>query len=219
MTKQIPTDIEIIGTEFRKSIAWTAVGSSVGSLLAGPVGGISGGLTQGNRQNFQYIIKFNDGSQKVFKCKDKNIEFELIVWGWRIANQKSETDYVDFGLNFSTLKRGMIISSEVLDQFLQLEGKSFKELWKTIFLEKELKELLKAEIERYFKEKRNSLVTVEYTAKQFKILNPESTFSSVFIILVTLSFAIFGGYLFWCAFFNPQKPAVESPAPSTSQSN
>jgi hypothetical protein len=48
--KKIPVEIEIIGTNYRKSIGWSAVSYAVGSLLAGPVGGIIGVITQGNKK-------------------------------------------------------------------------------------------------------------------------------------------------------------------------
>jgi hypothetical protein len=169
--KRIPVKIEIAGTEFRKSIGWTTVGYTVGSLLAGPMGGIIGGLTQGNGQNVKLTICFEDGSEKPIVCKDKNLQFELFVWTWRIENSKSEQDYVDFGLDFTSLERGKVVKTDRIGDVLNFdpENKSLKELWGGTRLYIALHKLFKSEIERYFWEQRKERIVLENDTGGLKI--------------------------------------------------
>jgi hypothetical protein len=169
--KRIPVKIEIAGTEFKKSIGWTTVGYTVGSLLAGPVGGIIGGLTQGNGQNVKCTVHFEDGSEKTITCKDKDLKFEIFVWAWRIEHRKSEQDYVDFGLDFTSLKRGKVVKTDRIGDVLNFDsgGKSLKELWGDLRLEMALHKLFKLEIERYFWEQRKERVLLQTDTGGLKI--------------------------------------------------
>ncbi|GBF54631.1 hypothetical protein N0824_02499 [Microcystis sp. 0824] len=168
---RIPVKIEIAGAEFRKNIGWTTVGYTMGSLLAGPIGGVIGGLTQGNGQNVKCTVYFEDGSEKTITCKDKNLQFELFVWTWRIEHCKSEQDYVDFGLDFNTLERGKIVKTDRVGEVLNFdpENKSLKELWGGMHLYLALHKLFKLEIERYFWEQRKERVLLETDTGGLKI--------------------------------------------------
>ena len=168
----IPVEIEVVDSQFNKSMGWSAAGLAAGALIAGPVGAIIGLATQGNGQKFHYIIKFSDGTQQVVVCDEKKLQLDLIIWSWRINEKKTEKDYVTFGVDFSKLERDMIIPKSVIDKKLGLGEKQaggFGEAWQMIELEQKLIKFLKSEIQRYFNEQKNDVVILEETAKGLKI--------------------------------------------------
>jgi hypothetical protein len=189
---RIPVKIEIIGSELKKSIVWTATGTAIGSLLAGPIGAVIGGLTQGNGQKVSLKIVFEDRSEKIIECDGQKLKYELFVWAWRIQNIKSERDYVDFGLDFTTLQRNQIVSTKRVGEALNFdpEGKSLKELWGNVRLEMELHKLFKREIERYFWEERKERILLENDTRGLKIppkfdLITICTFGFIFLVMAT----------------------------------
>ena len=103
MSQVIPVKLEVMGSTFNKSVGWTAVGTIAGTVIAGPLGAVIGLATQGNSQKFAYTIFFSNRTQKIYTCESKDLDFELSIWTWRINNQKSEQDYVTFGLGFANL--------------------------------------------------------------------------------------------------------------------
>ena len=210
----IPVEVEIIGSGTKKSITWTAVGYTVGSLLAGPVGGIIGAISQGNEQKYTLRIKFDDNSQKLIDCDKNKANLELILWAWRIQNKKSESDYVTFGVDFDSLKRGNIISNAWLNNYLGLhkdknspeshENKQFGELWQTLRLELSLTKFYQGELRRYFLEQRKESILVEHGRPGFKI--PPRHNWTFTIVLLTI-FTVFFGYV---AYINVTKPPQQS---------
>jgi hypothetical protein len=201
----IPVEVEIIGSGTRKSIAWTAVGYTVGSLLAGPVGGVIGAISQGNEQKYTLLIKFDDDSQKLIDCDKNKANLELILWAWRIQNKKSERDYVTFGVDFDSLKRGNIVSNAWLENYLGLhESKQLGELWQTLRLELGLTKFYQGELRRYFLEQRKESILVDFTGRGFKI--PPKHNWTFAIVLLTI-FTVFFGYV---AYINVTKPPQQS---------
>jgi hypothetical protein len=211
---KIPVEVEIIGSGTRKSITWTAVGYTVGSLLAGPVGGVIGAISQGNEQKYTLRIKFDDNSQKLIDCDKNKANLELILWAWRIQNKKSESDYVTFGVDFDSLKRGNIISNAWLDNYLGLhkdknspelpENKQLGELWQTLQLELKLTKFYQGELRRYFLEQRKESILVEHGRRGFKI-PPKHNWT--FTIVLLSIFAVFFGYV---GYINVTKPPQQS---------
>lgn len=186
----IPVEIEVVGSQFNKSMGWSAAGVVAGALIAGPVGAIIGLATQGNEQKFHYIIKFSDGTQQVVVCNREKLQLDLIIWSWRINEKKTEKDYVTFGIDFSRLERDMIIPKSIIDRKLGLGEKQAGEsgeVCQMVQLERKLIKFLKSEIQRYFNEQKNDVVTLDETAKGLKIPSKASdTFYGIFGLVVLI---------------------------------
>lgn len=196
MSNVVPIEIEVVGSQFKKSVGWTTAGAATGALVAGPVGAVIGLATQGNNQEFHYIIKFSDGTQKAFTVAGKSLQLDLTIWSWRINNKKTESDYVTFGMDFSTLRRDMVITASEIKKWIGTPNgpaKNLGEAWQMVKLEQKLMKFLKSEIQRYFKEQRNDVVLLEETPSGgFKIPSKSSDAVSVVLGLVVLV-AMFGG--------------------------
>lgn len=209
-SKVIPVEIEVVGSQFKKSVRWSTAGVAVGSLIAGPVGAIIGLATQGNGQKFHYIVYFSDGTQQVVVCDGNKLQLDLLVWSWRINNKKAEKDYVTFGMDFSKLQRDMLLSASEIKKILGLTNKqtsSFGEAWQMVKLEQQLTKFLKLEIQRYFKEQRNDVVMLEETmGGGLKIPSQMSEVVYGIIGLVVL-IGMFGGCV---ANMTSPKPVSES---------
>jgi len=193
---RIPVEVEIFGSESRKSVAWTAAGYTVGALMAGPMGGLLGAITQGNEEYVVYIVKFSDETEKTFTVHKKKIPIEIFVWMWRIKDRVSENDYITFGIDFSRLKFESLVSWKEVNNLLALDDrkKNSEDAWDNLWLEVGLKKILEKEIERYFKEKKKAEITVVTRSKGIWI--PKKPSFSVFladniIILLALVFFTF----------------------------
>lgn len=224
--KVIPVEIEVVGSQFKKSVGWTAAGVAAGALIAGPIGAMIGLATQGNGQKFHYIIKFSDETQKVVMCDANKLQLDLILWSWRINNKKTEKDYVTFGMGFSKLQRGMLIQASEIKRLLGLADKhtsSFGEAWQMAELEQQLTKFLKSEIQRYFQEQRNDFVWLEETTGGgFKIPSKTSKSEVVNgIIGLVVLIGIFGGCVANITSTSPvseSRPEVNSGSPEYTRS-
>lgn len=156
MSKVIPIEIEALGFKLKNGVSGNT------NDLANTTSIVS----QGNEQNLNYIVKFSDGTQKVTICNGNQLQVDLAIWLWRINNKKAEEDYVDFGIDFSTLQRGTVIPNNKINNLLSVldtPPKNFSEVLHQVEIEQTLKNFFKAEIQRYFKEQKNDTVVLETT--------------------------------------------------------
>ena len=163
-SRAIPFKIEARGSQFPKIVKHNRIGVTVGDLIKDPMGRLVFLETQDNEQRFCFTVKFLDGTQKVVEGSGANLQVNFFIWWWRINNQKSENDYVTFGLDFSKLKKEMHISESKIKKslgFNKLPSSSSREAYQLIKFEKELMKFLKLEIQRYFKEQKNIIILLE----------------------------------------------------------
>lgn len=188
MSNIIPIELEALGFKFKNETQGKNNGLDKTTSIA----------SQGNEHNLHYIIKFSDGSQKVNICNGNKLQIDLIIWLWRINNKKTEEDYVDFGIDFSTLRRGIVISNNRISNILSVldtPPKNFSEVLHRAEIEQTLKNFLKSEIQRYFKEQKNDIVVIEATMGGGLRISPKTNeLVWVFIGLLVL-FPMFGNFL------------------------
>lgn len=196
MSDAIPVEIEVAGSQFKKGLGWTTIGMTAGALIASSIEAIVGLATQGKSQKCHYVIKFSDGTQKVITCDSNKLQLDLIIWSWKINNQKTENDYVTFEMDFSTLRRGIIIPISDIRRLLGTSSQSAQstsEARQRFKIEQESRKFLKLEIQRYFKEQRKDTVIVEETmGGGFKIPSKSSEVVWGMAGLVAIV-AMFGG--------------------------
>lgn len=197
MSQVIPVKLEVMGSTFKKGVGWTVVGTVAGAVIAGPLGALIGLATQGNNQKFTYTVFFSDETQKVYTCEGKDLDFELSIWTWRINNQRSEKDYVTFGLQFANLQRDMTIPCKEIQRLLGIDDNpsGFKDALKRIGLMRRYTQLLKKEIERYLKEQCNDIVIVQVT-DGFDIKIPSKATEVRDTILGGIGLVVIGGMIF-----------------------
>jgi hypothetical protein len=156
MSNVIPIEIEALGFKLKNGVSGNT------NSLANTTSIVS----QGNEQNLNYIVKFSDGTQKVTICNGNQLQVDLAIWSWRINNKKTEQDYVDFGVDFSTLERGLVIHVHKVMKLLGISNispKNFSEVRNMVEIEQRFKYFFQLEIQRYFKEQRNDIVRLETT--------------------------------------------------------
>ena len=162
VNKIVPVKVNLVGSEFEKQGGKTVVGAVVGGVIAGPLGAVVGAATQGNNRNYCYTVEFSDGSQRVYHTDKNKLDAELAVWNWRVTHKLDEYDYVDFGIDFNQLERGMLVPTRKIMANLGLgDVSSFQEASRRVNLETGLKKFLSQEITRYFKEYRQDDVLVD----------------------------------------------------------
>jgi len=138
MSQAIPIKLEVMGSTFKKGVSSTVVSTVAGAVIAGSLGALIRLATQGNSQKFTYIVLFSDGTQEVYTCEGKDLDFEISIWTWRINNQRSEKYYVTFGLGFANLQRDMTIPCKEIQRLLGIDDNSsgLKDAFKRIGLMK-----------------------------------------------------------------------------------
>jgi hypothetical protein len=154
MSNVIPIEIEALGFKFRNGVAGNTNDLATHTSI----------ISQGNEQNLHYVVKFSDGTQKVNICNGNKLQVDSVIWSWRIRNKKTEEDYVDFGVNFSTLQRGSVIHIDKIMKLLDVLNtppKNFREAQNAVEIEQTFKNFFRLEIQRYFKEQRNDIVRLE----------------------------------------------------------
>ena len=190
--KVIPVEIKITNSKFIKSVGWSVAGET---NIIDTLASIINFSRLAEKKNFYYTVKFSNGVKEVLSCDVEKLPLELFVWSWRIKEEKIKKDYITFGLDFSKLKRNMIISNSQIDKKLALYIKSVNitcddEL--IIELRKiGLMKLLKTEIYRYFCEEKKDMVLPSEVSKGLKIPSKTNEILNVLFGIGVLVF-IFG---------------------------
>jgi hypothetical protein len=194
-TKPVPIKIESGGVSLEKDVFWATIGFMVGKKVAGLPGGVVGALTQGNSEILNYRVWFSDGSYTDRQLAKNQAMIDLIVWHWRIANKKAESDYVTLGVDFSALSWGDYVSLDCLNQYIGIPSPSkkqqtigyssenkgeFKQAFselkdvmgnfnQALSLELGLKKIIKQELTRYIKDKEGLDVNIWEEKTGFRI--------------------------------------------------
>ena len=127
MKKVIPVRIEFGKVSMDKDVLWTTIWFMVGNQVAGLAGGVAGALTQGNSEILSYQVWFSDDSYTDRRLPRNQAMVDLVVWHWRIANKKAESDYVTLGVDFSALSWGDYVSLDCLNQYIGIPSSSKKQ--------------------------------------------------------------------------------------------